>query len=117
MKTTATGPIISNRIVGEKPEWWVKIVEFLNQNWALPVHENSQVTLLLVGDTSGTNGGVFDRLTFDDIEAARRALRRNGFKVFSADPGLAEFLAPPELPLREGRHPNGPIYSSGQFWH
>lgn len=116
MRTIATGPEIPIELVDREAEWWVKIVEFLNQNWALPVRENGTVTLLFLGDTSGTNGGVFDRLVFPDIEAARRALRRNGFQVFANEPRLQEFLAPPEFPLREGGHPNGPIYSSGRFW-
>lgn len=109
------GPEISVKLVGDQPEWWVKIVEFLNQNWALPVQENG-VTPLFIGDTSGTHGGVFDRLAFADITAARCALRSNGFVRFADDPGLQEFLGPPQFPLHEGYHWNGPIYSSGRFW-
>ena len=95
-----------------KPRWWVKIVEFLQQNWALPVLTQEGVVLLFVDD----NSNVFDRLDFEDEAEMIDALRRNGFEEFAQTPRLQEFLRAPELPLSTRRHPNGPIYSSGRFW-
>jgi hypothetical protein len=99
-------------LLGASPQWWVKVIEMLQQNWALPVASNKGVDVLFVTDTSG----VFDRLAFDSGETAKAALRRNGFVEYASDPGLQRFLAPPTLPLVQGSHPGGPIYSSGRFW-
>lgn len=96
-----------------EPMWWVKIVEMLQQNWALPVTLDGKHALLFVSDRSG----MFDRIDFDDIWSERRALVNNGFVEFARDPGLQEFLAPPTFPLSIKPHPNGFIYSSGRFWH
>jgi hypothetical protein len=96
-----------------EPTWWVKIVEMLQQNWALPVMLDGKHAVLFVGDTSG----MFDRIDFDDKRSQRNALVDNGFVEFARDPGLQEFLAPPPFPLSIQPHPNGFIYSSGRFWH
>ena len=95
-------------------DYWVKVVEMLQQNWALidPAAKDEGVIVYFVHDLSG----VFDRLTFPSKVAAEAALRHNGFSKFSADPKLGEFLTPPPPPFREAKHPNGPIYSSGRFW-
>jgi hypothetical protein len=95
-------------------DYWVKVVEMLQQNWALidPAAKDEGVIVYFVHDRSG----VFDRLTFPSKEAAEAALRRNGFSKFGDDPRIGEFLTPPLPPFREAKHPNGPIYSSGRFW-
>lgn len=95
------------------PAWWVKIVGMLQHNWALPVLLEDRHVLLFVGDTAG----MFDRIDFDDRRSMRNALIDNGFVEFARDPELQEFLAPPEFPLSVKLHPNGFIYSSGQYWH
>ncbi len=96
-------------------EFWVKIVEFLQQNWALIEHhkEGSECTVYFVGDTSG----VFDTIDFATRELAEQALVRNGFKRY-LDPSenFPEFLYPPPSPHHWREHPNGRIYSSGRFW-
>lgn len=92
--------------------WWVKVVGMLQQNWALPISDDSSTTVLFVDDA----GGVFDRLSFADEPSMVDALRLNGFEDFSSSERLQEFLHPPALPLSERAHPNGPIYSSGRFW-
>jgi len=54
--------------------FWVKVVEFLQQNWALIVHHDATgVTVHFVDDVSG----VFDRLSFPTLKTAEAALRRN----------------------------------------
>lgn len=96
----------------DEPEWWVKIVGMLEQNWALPVLCPNGIQILFVDDLSG----VFDTMKFSGVDEARAALDWNGFSAYASDPGLKEFLLPPKLPLHEGSHPNGRIYSSGRFW-
>ncbi len=94
-------------------DYWVKIVEFLQQNWALITPaSNAGVTVFFLHDRSG----VFDRLSFPSQEEAEAALARNGFERFAGNPSLRSFLRPPSPPFHEDEHPNGPIYSSGEFW-
>ena len=95
-------------------DYWFKIVEFLQQNWAL-IDESTDgkgCTVFFFGDTSG----VFDRLHFSSVAEAEQALRRNGFARFAEDKKAQEFIAVPQPPFYEHPHPNGPIYSSGRFW-
>lgn len=95
-------------------DYWFKIVEFLQQNWAvIEPSEAGTCTVYFFGDTSG----VFDEMDFDNAEAAETALRRNGFKCFDEDADAQEFIAKPQGPFERRPHPNGPIYSSGRFWH
>ena len=95
-------------------DYWFKIVEFLQQNWAL-IDEDANgagCTALFFGDTSG----VFDRLRFSSVTEAELALLRNGFKRYDTDEKAREFIGKPGPPFWESTHPNGPIYSSGRFW-
>lgn len=93
-------------------DYWFKIVDFLQQNWALIDKTTEGCTVFFFGDTSG----VFDRLIFTSIEEAKEALRRNRFSRFSEDKEAQKFIAIPEPPFYEASHPNGPIYSSGRYW-
>jgi len=94
-------------------DYWFKIVEFLQQTWALiEVNGDSTATVLFVNDTSG----VFDRMVFTSTNEAQRGLRRNGFNPLSEDKEAQKFIAAPEPPFKEATHPNGLIYSSGRFW-
>ncbi len=93
-------------------DYWFKIVEFLQQNWALIDQQDSGVVVWFFGDTAG----VFDELKFKTEAGATRALKRNGFKLFAEDPKAQEFIAQPEPPFSRRPHPNGPIYSSGRYW-
>lgn len=90
-------------------EFWVKIVEFLQQNWAL-FEVGQTVKVWFIHDGSG----VFDSLEFESIEQAEIALYKNGFKKYT-DPNenFIEFIRPPKRPFY-----NAPrnIYSSGEFW-
>ena len=94
-------------------DYWFKIVEFLQQNWALIDETTDGCTVFFFGDTSG----IFDRLSFPSIAEAEKALRRNGFARFTEDKKAQGFIAIPQQPFHERPHPNGPIYSSGKFWH
>lgn len=105
--------MVSQEIEIASRDFWVKIVEFLQQNWAL-IDEKSDGSCVahFIGDTSG----VFDRVEFRTSAEAIEALERNGFRRFARAPDLAKFLCPPESPFHWRDHPNGRIYSSGRFW-
>lgn len=94
-------------------DFWVKIVEYLQQNWAViePVDANG-VVVYFVEDASG----VFDEMEFPSAMDAAAALRRNGFRRYAEAPDLQVFLRPPREPFHRRPHPNGAIYSSGRFW-
>ena len=91
---------------------WFKVVEMLQQNWAVIVEQDEAALLVFYGDTCG----VFDQIAFDDRSSAEDALRRNGFRKLRDDPKAQEFIAVPEGEFHEQAHPNGFIYSSGRFW-
>ena len=94
-------------------DYWVKIVEFLQQNWAL-IEPASQgrVIVYFISDTSR----IFDQISFDSADEAEIALIRNRFQKFNNSPEVENFLRAPVSPFVQGHHPNGPIYSSGRFW-
>jgi len=94
-------------------DFWVKVVEMLQQNWALIEDEAAgAVRVYFVSDTSA----VFDEIAFPSTSSANEALEMNGFRRFAESTGLQSFLRAPAAPFRRSTHPNGPIYSSGRFW-
>ena len=94
-------------------DFWVKVVEMLQQNWALVEPTPSAgVCVYFIGDTSG----VFDEITFQSEDDAINALRRNGFTRYADDEKLQSFLHPLSAPFHRDQHPNGPIYSLGRYW-
>ena len=93
-------------------DYWFKVVEFLQQNWALIDPHESGVVVWFFGDTSG----IFDQMTFPTKIDAEEALTRNGFRRYADDPRSQEFIGVPKPQFRRSAHPNGPIYSSGRFW-
>lgn len=92
--------------------YWFKIVKFLQQNWALINPEGNGVIVYFLGDTSG----VFDELVFPTQREAEAGLRRNGFRLYAEDLEAKKFISVPNPPFTRSSHPNGPIYSSGQYW-
>ncbi|MDC0143484.1 hypothetical protein OAK45_03005 [Verrucomicrobia bacterium] len=93
-------------------DYYFKVVEFLQQNWALIDEHGSKVTVWFIHDASG----IFDQLDFASVEEAKSGLERNGFRRLSEDPESQKFIYPPEPPFLKECHGNGPIYSSGRFW-
>jgi hypothetical protein len=93
-------------------DFWVKIVEMLQQNWAVIEPYEDGIRIYFINDV----GGVFDEIPFSSEQVASDALARNGFRRFLDHPDLQSFLRPPSPPFRRTAHPNGPIYSSGRFW-
>ena len=93
--------------------YWFKVIEMLQQNWALITpNDEGTITIHFIDDTSG----VFDLMTFMTQNDAETALTRNGFRQYIDDAHAQTFILPPQPPFRERPHPNGPIYSSGRFW-
>ena len=91
---------------------WFKIVEFLQQNWAVVIEREDDVLVVFYGDTCG----VFDEMLFATRGNAEHALRRNGFSKFMDGQKAQEFIGLPRGEFTERPHPNGRIYSSGRFW-
>lgn len=92
---------------------WFKVVEFLQQNWAVVIRRESDVLAVFFDDCSG----VFDEMAFLSYDDAENALIRNGFNKFLEDQSAQEFIDLPRGEFHEQAHPNGRIYSSGRFWH
>ena len=99
-------------IVISSEDFYFKVVEFLQQDWALIDEREGQVTVWFIDDGSG----VFDKIDFTSVEEAKAGLRRNGFKLLSEDAESKKFIFPPEVPFSQTKHVNGAIYSSGRFW-
>lgn len=93
-------------------DYWYKIVDFLQQNWALIDIRGRGVVVLFLDDV----GGVFDEITFEEESLARAALQRNGFSRYAGDSEASRVISPPNPPFHRSAHPNGAIYSSGSFW-
>ena len=97
----------------QSTDFWVKVVEMLQQNWALiQPHSAGGVRAYFISDTSG----VFDEMAFGSEADAAEALQRNSFHRYADALDLRSFLRPPSAPFHRHPHPNGPIYSSGRFW-
>jgi len=104
---------MSDLVALNNDDFWVKVVEILQQNWAVIEPEATEaVRVYFISDASG----VFDEIAFPSAEQAADALRRNGFSRYADSLDLQSFLRPPSAPFHRGHHPNGPIYSSGGFW-
>ncbi len=99
-------------IIIQSQDYWVKVVEFLQQNWALIEESSEGVVVYFLSDLSK----VFDELQFKSIADAEAALLFNRFHRYSESPHLQSFLHCPPPPFIRGSHPNGRIYSSGRYW-
>ena len=104
---------MQQEVLIQSRDYWYKVVGMLQQNWALIDPTDNGCLIYFVHDGSG----VFDELTFNDEASAATALHRNGFDQYAGDPEAVKFISPPQPPFRAGNHPNGRIYSSGQYWH
>ncbi len=91
---------------------WFKVVDFLQQNWAVIIQRKTDVLIVFYGDTCG----IFDEIPFGTATEAKQALQRNGFSKFCDDKQAKEFISLPQGEFRERPHPNGRIYSSGRYW-
>jgi hypothetical protein len=104
---------MEQRMEIKSTDFWFKIIEFLQQNWALIEEQpDSGCIVYFIHDASG----VFDRMSFKTIAEAKTALYRNGFTRLADDKVAQSGLASPVPPYFETEHPNGSIYSSGRYW-
>ncbi len=92
---------------------WFKIVEFLQQNWAIVMERQDDVLVVFYGDTCG----IFDEISFHTRKEAEAALKKNGFSKYMEDNKARKFIGLPRGKFEEQPHPNGRIYSSGRFWN
>jgi len=95
-------------------DYWFKVVDMLQQNWAIIESQETDkgCVVYFISDTSG----VFDKIEFESVAEAERQLRLNGFGRYAEDQESQNFIAPPLPPFHQSTHPNGLIYSSGRFW-
>jgi hypothetical protein len=102
---------MTEEISTESRDYWFKIVEFLQQNWALVYpHEREAIAC-----SSEIPRASSIRLSSRRLRK-RSGLTRNGIRRFADDPKAQTFLLPPEPPFTRWARPNDPIYSSGRFW-
>ena len=71
-------------------DYWCKVVDMLQQNWALIDPAGGGCIVYFIHDQSG----VFDQMLFGSIEEGEAGLRRNGFRRFAEDPEAGSFLTP-----------------------
>jgi hypothetical protein len=104
----------SESIEVKSTDFWFKIVEFLQQNWALIElgYSADSCTIFFLNDDSG----VFDRIQLDSVSEAKQSLQRNGFSKYSEATKAKEFISPPNAPYHISKHPNGKIYSLVKYW-
>jgi hypothetical protein len=90
--------------------FWVKIVDFLQQNWALIEVMENKIIVFFIQDASI----IFDKIEFKTIEDAENGLLKNGFKLYlDENENYQDFIIPPKKPYVESPRP---IYSAGQYW-
>jgi len=94
-------------------DYWFKVVEMLQQNWALiDVDPRGLCLVCFIHDRSG----VFDEMHFTSEQEAQSQLKQNGFRRYAEDIKAQKFIGAPKPPFYKDSHPNGPIYSSGRYW-
>ncbi|MEO2015172.1 MAG: hypothetical protein ABGZ53_12450 [Fuerstiella sp.] len=103
---------MTNEIPIGSSDYWFKVIDFLQQNWALIEPVENGVTVYFLNDDSN----VFDELQFKSMDEADSALQLNEFRRFADDPTADSFLRCPAAPFFRDEHSNRPIYSSGDFW-
>lgn len=92
-------------------DYWIKIVDFLQHNWATIEPTEDGCVVYFFTDHSE----VFDTLEFTSVNYAMGALSHNGFRLY--DDEYSDWIAAPEPPLRvRGVARSRPIYSSGEYW-
>ena len=110
-------PVGAEFIEINNPDLWVKVVAFLQHNWAvIEEKEIGQFKILFFGDLSE----VFDELDFESLNEAMEALLRNGFGRWDEEnERFKEGIPKPKLPLYINKRvapSNKGVYSSGRYW-
>jgi hypothetical protein len=95
---------VSEPVGIKSTDFWGKVVEMLQQNWALIEDEPGRAVRVF---SSATRAACSMRLRFPPIS---RRDRRSGFKRFADSADLLSFLRPPPAPYHRTAHPSGAIY-------
>lgn len=103
---------MKDEIMIRNDDYWFKVVEMLQQNWAIIESSQAGYIVYFIGD----NSGIFDQIEFSAVAEAERQLLVNGFRRYAEDKQAQNFITPPLPPFHKSSHPNGAIYSSGRFW-
>ena len=93
-------------------DMWVKLLENMQQNWALIELSETGTKIYFINDHSG----VFDEINCESVDDAIEKLSRNDFFRYTDKPDIQLMHPPPSPPYHVGKHPNGRIYSSGRYW-
>jgi hypothetical protein len=107
-------PLKTGQVIAiHSTDFFFKVTEFLQQNWAVIEPEENTVKVYFIDDASN----LFDVMSFDSIQHAERGLRANRFRR------LADEYEDDEQPKYRLRHPEAPytvmprpIYSTGEYW-
>ena len=85
-----------SRIIIKSRDFWVNIVDFLQQYWALIEIDAGKAIVYFIHEGSG----IFATMEFETREIAEKALMQNGFKKFN-DPfeTYTDYLTSPEEPF------------------
>ena len=115
-------PIISH-------DWWVKVLEMLQHNWALIEELDGKYIVYFFHDLGTTKRfpkeytlrqlrnrcAVVDSLEFDSLEDAQGALRRNDFERLEENPGPWDGYQP-HGNFYDARGGEEGIYSKAGYW-
>ncbi len=92
-------------------DYWVKVIEMLQQNRALVEPVDGGAKVYFFDDDSA----IFDEMTFPSVADAESGLDWNDFEKLAENKEMREFFRfPPEPPFYLGV-PYA-IYSTGEFW-
>lgn len=105
-----------NEIEINSDDYWMKVVDFLQENWALIEKKNDKYVVYFLASDYKTLTKVFDQITFETLEDAQKSLLFNGFNLYSESKEFQKMTGTPVKPFRIADHPNGKIYSSGKYW-
>lgn len=100
----------------ENRTYWIKILEMLQQNWAIIELSSREPTDTCEVFFIDDNSCVFDRLRFASPREAEAGLTRNGFRLYDPDPQMLKHIPPPSAPFYESPDCQTFVYSSGRFW-
>ncbi len=98
----------------DSDRYWMKVVDYLQQNWAVIERRQGKYIVFFFDDLAG----IFDSIEYGDETTAMQELRWNGFSPYDEESEETRSVIPcPEPPFYESSHWNGAIYSSGRYWH
>ena len=97
----------------ETDDFWMKVVDMLQHNWAVIREEKHGKVVIHFLDDSDQ---FFDKIEAGSVEEAKQALKINGFGLYSEDIEAQGFISEPSGSFKIEERIVNPIYSSGRFW-